>query len=276
MPVSKANTNRLSDLPERLRVLRFKMNINRSKLAQRLGVSRSHITQLSNGARCSLPVLTLIERLEVECAQGRVPSMVASGDPGKGNGGSSGYANGTAHWMTSLNGDLPPAAALAFGGDLGDRDNRFASRDNAANRGSMGEGVRVGRQASLPLWSEEGVGQCLLEELSCAQLTTRHLTVDVEDPQAFAMQVEGSAMEPLISPGDCVVVSPREPLRTGSVVVARLREDLGGEVLVRRLTLSNRGQTLSLCSLSAGFAPLTFEVEDCAWMYVIRLSVRKF
>jgi hypothetical protein len=272
MPISQTNSSRLLDLPERLRILLFKLNINRSKLAQRLGVSRSYITQLSHGARCSLPVLTLIERLEWECAQGRVSGLPVGTVAGKGSGGLSDYANGTAHRVAPLKGSLAsasePMSVATSGGVLG-------GPNHVANAGSTGENASVSRQASLPLWSEEGVGQCLLEELSCAQLTTRHLTVDVEDPQAFAMQVEGGAMEPLISPGDCVVVSPREPLRTGSIVVVRLREDLGGEVLVRRLTLSNRGQTLSLCSLSAGFAPLAVELEECEWIYVVRLSVRK-
>jgi len=55
---------------------------------------------------------------------------------------------------------------------------------------------------------------------------------DIDDPNAYALEISGDSMEPLYRDGDYIVVAPNQSVRKGDRVVCRTTE---GEVMVKAL-----------------------------------------
>ena len=98
---------------------------------------------------------------------------------------------------------------------------------------------------------------------------------DLDDPQAFALHVEGDSMEPLYHPGDLVVFSPNTPARSGDDCFVRFEADCAttfkrfyqddvpeGEAKIRLQPLNNKypAQVYDRRQIT-GLWPAVFRVE---------------
>ena len=134
---------------------------------------------------------------------------------------------------------------------------------------------RKWQPAFLPLWRQYDVSTRSLGELVQQEGASGCLTTDVDDPKAFAMRVEGDEMAPLIFGGDFIVISPKEPIRTGGVALAQLREQDGGGVLLRQVSLTERGRVLGRGPGGILEGAAGIELEDCVWVAAVWSVVRR-
>lgn len=87
------------------------------------------------------------------------------------------------------------------------------------------------------------------------------------DPNAFALRVEGDSMESRYSPGDILVVTPNEEPRNGDLVVARL-EKTGGVLF--KLYHQTSGDRVRLTSYNKDlYPPLEFARSEFRFIYPI-------
>lgn len=88
---------------------------------------------------------------------------------------------------------------------------------------------------------------------------------EVADPNAYALEISGTSMEPVYRDGDVVVVSPAAPVRRGDRVVARTRL---GEVMAKEL-VRRSARRVELRSLNPDHPGYSFELTELAWMHRI-------
>ena len=85
---------------------------------------------------------------------------------------------------------------------------------------------------------------------------------DIEDANAYALEVSGDSMLPLFRDGDTVIVSPSEQVRRGDRVVVKT---VGGEVMVKQLA-RRTARHVELVSLNPSYPPRVLETKDVAWI----------
>ncbi len=93
------------------------------------------------------------------------------------------------------------------------------------------------------------------------------LAFNPEDPQAFAVKLTGDSMQPVYGPGDVAIIYPSRPPRNGKVVIARLNDDHGGDVVFKLYQASRDQVTLS--SYNPAYPPITHAREDFSWIYPV-------
>jgi phage repressor protein C with HTH and peptisase S24 domain len=85
---------------------------------------------------------------------------------------------------------------------------------------------------------------------------------DVDDPNAYALEISGDSMVPLYRHGDRVIVSPAANVRRGDRVVVKTQE---GEVLAKLLT-KQTPTAVELTSLNPDYDNRTLDVSDIVFM----------
>jgi phage repressor protein C with HTH and peptisase S24 domain len=85
---------------------------------------------------------------------------------------------------------------------------------------------------------------------------------DVDDDNAYALEVSGNSMEPLYRKGDIIVVSPNAKLRPGDRVVVKTKS---GEVLAKELKKRN-SKSVELRSLNPAHKDRTLPAADVEWI----------
>ena len=266
------------------------LNLRASKLAVRLGVHRSYLSNLKKGSRCSLPVLTLIEKLEAECfgpppeepvfVEVPIPPRPVILPTKQGIGWFKSFPAGQ---VPGLEGGMPELAMQngAKNRDAVAAEVRAGMRVPEALKEGLTRGVvplavgeaelpREWQPAFLPLWRQYDVATRTLAQLCEVAGAGGCLTTDVADERAFAMRVEGDEMAPQIYGGDFIVMSPKEPIRIGGVALAQLREQDGGGVLLRQVSLTERGR-----ALGKGAEGVEVRLEDCVWVVAVCSVVRR-
>lgn len=88
---------------------------------------------------------------------------------------------------------------------------------------------------------------------------------EIGDPHAYALEIAGDSMEPVLRDGDVVVVSPAAPIRRGDRVVARTNE---GEVMAKQLARRS-ARRIELKSLNPAHRDRSFDIAEVAWMHRI-------
>ena len=88
---------------------------------------------------------------------------------------------------------------------------------------------------------------------------------EIGDPNAYALEISGSSMEPVYRDGDMVVVSPVSPVRRGDRVVVRTN---AGEVMAKQL-VRRSARRIDLKSLNPLHPDFTFDLNEVAWMHRI-------
>lgn len=88
---------------------------------------------------------------------------------------------------------------------------------------------------------------------------------EIGDPNAYALEISGDSMEPVLRDGDMVVVSPSAPIRRGDRVVARTVE---GEVMAKQLARRS-AKRIELKSLNPAHRDRLFDLAEVAWVHRI-------
>ena len=88
---------------------------------------------------------------------------------------------------------------------------------------------------------------------------------EIGDPHAYALEISGDSMEPVLRDGDTVVVSPSAPIRRGDRVVARTA---GGEVMAKQLARRS-AKRIELKSLNPAHRDRSFDLSEVSWVHRI-------
>ncbi len=88
---------------------------------------------------------------------------------------------------------------------------------------------------------------------------------EIGDPHAYALEIAGDSMEPVLRDGDLVVVSPAAPIRRGDRVVARTN---AGEVMAKQLARRS-ARRIELKSLNPAHRDRSFDLSEVAWIHRI-------
>jgi phage repressor protein C with HTH and peptisase S24 domain len=88
---------------------------------------------------------------------------------------------------------------------------------------------------------------------------------EIGDPHAYALEIAGDSMEPVLRDGDTVVVSPAAPIRRGDRVVCRTN---AGEVMAKQLARRS-AKRLDLKSLNPDHRDRSFDLSEVAWVHRI-------
>lgn len=84
----------------------------------------------------------------------------------------------------------------------------------------------------------------------------------IDDPQAYALEISGDSMLPVYRDGDVVIVSPAANVRRGDRVIAKTVQ---GEVMCK--ILARRTLTrIELSSFNPAYPDRSFDVPDIAWI----------
>jgi phage repressor protein C with HTH and peptisase S24 domain len=86
---------------------------------------------------------------------------------------------------------------------------------------------------------------------------------EIGDPNAYALEVNGDALEPVFRDGDMVIVSPAAPIRSGDRVVVRT---LRGEMMTRQLA-RRAARHIELNSLNPVHPSDRLNLAAVAWMH---------
>ena len=82
-------------------------------------------------------------------------------------------------------------------------------------------------------------------------------------------------MEPKISAGDRIVISPNSEAHSGDLVIARTRKD--HRVFFKRFLLHGpHGNKVRLVSFNPDYPPIEFELSDFRFIYPVVNLVRTF
>lgn len=96
------------------------------------------------------------------------------------------------------------------------------------------------------------------------------------DQNGFALIVEGDSMLPDIRPGDRVCIAPNQEVRNGDIVCARLTDEKGGSVFLKRFRQHGRnGEDVTLESINPDYDPMHFKFEDFRFIYPAVDVIRK-
>jgi|GEM_PF-684047 len=95
------------------------------------------------------------------------------------------------------------------------------------------------------------------------------LAFDVTDHRAFALTIRGDSMAPQYTEGDVAVVYPSWTPRSGDLVIARLTEAAGGDVLFKIYTPRDSGRRVMLTSYNAAYPAMELTREELAWCYPV-------
>lgn len=95
------------------------------------------------------------------------------------------------------------------------------------------------------------------------------LMFDVRDNRAFGVRISGDSMAPVYSAGDIAVVYPSSTPRSGDLVIARLADHAGGDVLFKLYTPRDGGHRVALTSYNPAYPPAEFSRQDLLWIYPV-------
>lgn len=147
---------------------------------------------------------------------------------------------------------------------------------NGTHHGTVGETPNLhlppGSKARfVPLLSMAQCGQMMAYD-DTAYDHNGFLAMNCTDGKAFAVTLAGDSMVPEFRPGDTAVVYPSEPPRNGKVVIARLNEENGGDVMLKLFQQS--GDMVTLSSYNPAYPPMQFPRSAFAWIYTVKSVTR--
>ena len=93
-----------------------------------------------------------------------------------------------------------------------------------------------------------------------------HRSIDVKDPNAYALMVEGDSMSPMLEPGWIVYVCPNHRYENGDLVVVALRSD---EVMIKKLRKAD--EMFVLQSINPAYEPLILATDGFRFIHKVCL-----
>lgn len=130
----------------------------------------------------------------------------------------------------------------------------------------MGPGMEGVRAKMVPLLSLAQCGAMMAYD-DAAYDHSGFVCYDPQDPKAFAVRLAGDSMQPRFESGDVAVIYPSKQPRNGGVVIAKLREDHGGDVMFKLYSAARDQVTLS--SYNPAYPPMSWPKEAFAWIYPV-------
>lgn len=88
---------------------------------------------------------------------------------------------------------------------------------------------------------------------------------EMNDTNAYALEISGSSMEPVYRDGDLVLVSPQANIRRGDRVIVKTTDD---EILAKQLRRRS-ARKIDLHSLNPAYEDRTFEMKEIRWIHRI-------
>lgn len=271
------------------------MGLSQDAFAKQVGVSRNYVSMIEQGREPSAALKMLIGRMEQEYvfptrvvdepaqyhgpraklrrlreAKGFTPAQFAK---------ALGYTDTALYQRIedgsgSLSEKMAAKAAKILGVDVDDLTN---GSDHPPSRngviGTFGAQPDIdlppGMKAKyVPLLSMAQCGGMMAYD-DGAYAHDGFLAINPEDPKAFAVTLAGDSMIPRFEPGDVALVYPGRTPKNGSVVIARLNEDNGGDVMLKLYQAARDSVTLS--SYNPAYPPMTFPRHAFAWIYPIAM-----
>ncbi len=107
-----------------------------------------------------------------------------------------------------------------------------------------------------------------------ANFLDEKIPTESRDENAFGLIVQGNSMEPMISEGSRVTVSPNKEAQSGNVVIARTRKD-HGVFLKKFFRFGPNGTKVRLVSVNPDYPPLEFNLSDFRFIYPVVGVFRK-
>ena len=144
----------------------------------------------------------------------------------------------------------------------------------SGDEGNVGLPPKKNRFRLVPVvsWARAGAASDYAD--LCTQID-EWVQTDCQDPNAFALIIEGDSMEPDFRAGDRVVFAPNSEPRNGDFVVARLKENMG--VLFKQFRRTGpEGRLIRLESLNINYTTQEHAVESFHFIYPVVGQFRKF
>ncbi len=135
----------------------------------------------------------------------------------------------------------------------------------------MGPGMEKSRVKFVPLLSMAQCGTMHAYDDS-AYAHDGFIAFNCNDPKAFALTLAGDSMQPRYDAGDVAVVYPSFSPRNGDLVIARLIDDEGGDVMFKVYQASK--DLVTLASYNPIYEPLKWPRSAFQWIYPVQ-SVTK-
>lgn len=131
----------------------------------------------------------------------------------------------------------------------------------------MGPGMEGVRAKMVPLLSLAQCGAMMAYD-DAAYDHSGFVCYDPQDPKAFAVRLAGDSMQPRFEPGDIAVIYPSKAPRNGGVVIAKLLEEEGGDVMFKLYSGGQKDQ-VTLSSYNSAYPPMTWPRSAFAWIYPV-------
>lgn len=137
---------------------------------------------------------------------------------------------------------------------------------------AMPDGM-VAKYVPLISWAQAGTMKSFSDE---SYQYEAHLAFDVTDRKAIAVQVRGDSMMPLYGEGDVVILYPSHEARNSDLVIARLDDKHGDDVMFKIFNATQQGKRVVLTSYNPAYPPLEYDRADFAWIYPAASVVKHF
>ncbi|MFZ2279510.1 MAG: LexA family transcriptional regulator [Prosthecobacter sp.] len=93
------------------------------------------------------------------------------------------------------------------------------------------------------------------------------LVFDCKDPKAFAVKLSGDSMQPKYDAGETAIIYPSFQPRNGDVVLARLDDEHGGDVMVK--VYQKSADVVTLSSYNPVYQPMSYPRDSFALIYPV-------
>ncbi len=278
------------------------MGLSQHAFAERLGVSRNYVSMLENGREPSTALLRLIETLETEFVKSGAPAQALPETPtpraklraAREKKGLSipqlaklvGYTPSVYREIEEGLSQMGEKMALKIASALGiDVEEITNGSDHPPERGAMrgtfgtvpevnlGPGLEKSRAKFVPLLSMAQCGTMAAYD-DQAYAHEGFLAIDSKDSKAFAVTLAGDSMTPVFAPGDVAVVYPQAKPRNGDLVIAKLSDDEGGDVMFKLYQAA--GDRVTLSSYNPAYQPLQWSRAAFRWIYPVASVTKVF
>lgn len=151
--------------------------------------------------------------------------------------------------------DEPPSRSIPFG--------TFGAVPDIGR----GPGMEKANIRYIPLLSWAQCGKMGTAFDDTAYTKEGFIAFDAEDRKAFAVNLYGDSMSPIYGPGDVAIVYPSEQPTSGDLVIARLTEEEGGDVMFK--IYQGSADRVVLTSYNPAYAPMQFTRKQFMWIYPV-------
>lgn len=130
----------------------------------------------------------------------------------------------------------------------------------------MGPGLEGSRAKYVPLLSMAQCGTMAAYD-DTAYAHDGFLAIDSKDSKAFAVTLAGDSMSPRFEAGDVAVVYPSHPAKNGDLVIAKLTDEEGADVMFK--VYQGNKDMITLSSYNQTYQPMQWPRSAFLWIYPV-------